>query len=69
MIKKTVAAKAGAAKTKKLAFQLKGPSHPEFLKEEVLADIFRASAKAHPKAIAMIDGERRISYAEADTSA
>lgn len=66
MTNKPMAAKSGAAKAKKLAFQLKGPVHPEFLKDEVLADIFRASAKAHPNSIAMIDGERRISYAEAD---
>ncbi|MBG1230794.1 Pls/PosA family non-ribosomal peptide synthetase [Aestuariivirga litoralis] len=66
MAKNTKPAAPRAAKTPKLAFQLKGPSHPEFLKEEVLADIFRHTAKARPKAIAITSGDRHFTYAEVD---
>ena len=47
-------------------FSLIGPKHPEFLKEEVLADIFRATVERSPNATAIISGERRLSYLEVD---
>ncbi len=53
----------------KAAFEtssLIGPKHPEFLKEEVLADIFRATVARAPNATAIISGERRLSYLEVD---
>ena len=45
---------------------LAGPLHPEFLKEEVLADIFRATVARSPNATAIITGEHRLSYLEVD---
>ena len=45
---------------------LRGPVLKEFLKEEVLADIFRATAARSPLATAIIDQSRKISYAEAN---
>ena len=45
---------------------LQGPKHPEFLKREVLADIFCATVARSPNAIAIISGERRLSYLEVD---
>ena len=43
-----------------------GPVHPEFLKNEVLADIFRATVVRTPNAMAIISGEQRLSYLEVD---
>ncbi len=57
---KVISAKTAAA------VALTGPVHKEFLKEEVLADIFRATVKRTPNATAIISGDRRLSYVEVD---
>ena len=56
----------GRAKKEENDFALRGPIHAEFLKEEVLADIFRASVAKSPRATAIIAPDRTLSYAEAD---
>ena len=43
---------------------LYGPAAPELLREEILADLFEASAARTPEAIALIYGEREVSYGE-----
>ena len=48
---------------------LYGPPRPDLLQNEVLADLLEATARRCPAQIALIDGERRISYAELDASA
>ena len=62
---KTAPLKTKAASTSKV-LALKGSVHKEFLKEETLADIFQATVARAPKATAIISGERKISYVEAD---
>ena len=48
------------------SFMLRGPVRPEFLKDETLAEIFRATAEAKPQHTAIIEEERLWTYAEAD---
>lgn len=52
---------------------LRGPERLDFLCQEVLADIFEATALAHPEQIALIEGQgeqlRQRSYAELDGDA
>jgi non-ribosomal peptide synthetase-like protein len=52
---------------------LRGPERPDLLRHEVLADIFEATASAHPEQIALIEGQgegaRQRSYAELDADA
>eukprot|EP01133_Synstelium_polycarpum_P018725 gene18725-22396_t len=48
---------------------LYGPPRPDLLREEVLADLLEATARRCPEHIALIDGERRITYAELDAQA
>ena len=48
---------------------LYGPPRPDLLRKEVLADLLEATARRCPRQIALIDGERRISYAELDAQA
>jgi len=60
MSKLSVAADAAA---KPLAM-LAGEKRPELLRDEVLAEIFAATAAARPDHIALTDGARRLSYAE-----
>ncbi|WP_454774276.1 Pls/PosA family non-ribosomal peptide synthetase [Janthinobacterium tructae] len=48
---------------------LYGPPRPDLLREEVLADLLEATARRCPGQIALIDGERRITYAELDAQA
>ena len=52
---------------------LRGPERLDFLCQEVLADIFEATALAHPEQIALIEGQgeqlRQRSYAEQDGDA
>ncbi|KAB8064629.1 Pls/PosA family non-ribosomal peptide synthetase [Janthinobacterium violaceinigrum] len=48
---------------------LYGPPRPDLLREEVLADLLEATARRCPQQIALIDGERRITYAELDAQA
>jgi len=45
---------------------LRGPSRPDFLREECLADILRATARQRPNHPALIWGTRQISYQELD---
>ncbi len=46
-----------------------GPIQPELLREEVLADLLEASARRNPQQVALIFGERQISYGELDRQA
>ncbi len=46
-----------------------GSIQPELLREEVLADLLEASAHRDPEQVALIFGERRISYGELDQQA
>ncbi|MDN5539859.1 AMP-binding protein, partial [Comamonas sp.] len=52
---------------------LRGPERPDLLRHEVLADIFEATAAAHPEQIALMEGQgeqlRQCSYAELDADA
>ncbi|WP_348698749.1 Pls/PosA family non-ribosomal peptide synthetase [Duganella fentianensis] len=43
-----------------------GPAQSDLLREEVLADLLQASAASQPEQIALICGERQLSYAELD---
>ena len=47
---------------------LRGPERPDLLRLEVLADIFEATAAAHPEQIALMEGQgdqlRQRSYAQ-----
>jgi len=43
---------------------LRGPARPEFLRDEVLSEIFGASVQSSPDKLAIIDGEVRLSYGE-----
>ena len=47
-------------------FVLRGAIEPDFIRDETLAEIFSATVKRAPQRIAMIEGERRISFGEAD---
>lgn len=48
---------------------LYGPLQPELLRDEVLADLLEATAKRDPQQVALIDGERQLSYGELDRQA
>ena len=52
---------------------LRGPERPDLLRLEVLADIFEATAAAHPEQIVLIEGQgdqlRQRSYAQLDAEA
>ena len=48
---------------------LRGPERPDLLRHEVLADLFEATAYAHPDTIALIAGNWQLSYAELDADA
>ena len=48
---------------------LYGPPRPDLLRDEVLADLLEATARRCPQHIALIDGERRISYTQLDAQA
>ncbi|MGE8317677.1 MAG: Pls/PosA family non-ribosomal peptide synthetase [Comamonas sp.] len=52
---------------------LRGPERPDLLRHEVLADLFEATAYAHPEQTALIEGQggeaRQRSYAELDADA
>ena len=49
---------------------LRGPERPDLLRHEVLADIFEATAAAHPEQMVLIEGQgdqlRQRSYAQLD---
>ena len=48
---------------------LHGPHRPDLLREEILADLFEASAARAPDRLALICGERELSYAQLDAEA
>ena len=48
---------------------LRGPERPDLLRHEVLADLFEATAYAHPEQTALIAGDQQVSYAELDARA
>ena len=48
---------------------LHGPVRPDLLREETLADLFEASAQRNPQRIALICGERSLTYCELDGAA
>ncbi len=47
-------------------FMLRGAIRPEFLQDETLGELFRATAKAKPDNTAIIEEDRRWTYAQAD---
>ena len=48
---------------------LRGPSRPDLLRKEILADIFEATVAIQPDHIALVWGKRRLTYAELNTDA
>ena len=48
---------------------IRGSSRPDILREEVLADLFEATAARQPDHAALIFGDIRISYGELDERA
>jgi non-ribosomal peptide synthetase-like protein len=48
---------------------LQGPARPDLLREEVLADLFEATARRLPHKPALVCGERTLSYGELDALA
>ncbi|WP_026144890.1 Pls/PosA family non-ribosomal peptide synthetase [Pseudomonas asplenii] len=48
---------------------LYGAIQPELLREEILADLLEATARRTPDQVALIAGERRLSYRELDAQA
>lgn len=48
---------------------LRGPERPDLLRHEVLADVFEATAYAHPEQVALIAGARQLTYAQLDADA
>ncbi|NBV54038.1 MAG: hypothetical protein EBR83_11075, partial [Verrucomicrobia bacterium] len=48
---------------------LNGPSHPELLREETLADILRQTARLSPDQTALKFGDRAVTYAQLLTEA
>jgi non-ribosomal peptide synthetase-like protein len=48
---------------------LRGPSRPDLIHHEILADIFEASAARHPEHPALIAGGRSVSYSELNDNA
>ncbi len=45
---------------------LRGPSHPEFMRDETLAEIFAETFKSNGKRIAIVEGNRRLTYKQVD---
>lgn len=50
-------------------YVLRGADRPELLNEELLADLFEATAHRMPEKTALISGERQLSYTELDAAA
>ena len=48
---------------------LRGPARPDLIRDELLCEIFAATAASHPSAIAMITVEGNLTYAEVDAKA
>ena len=49
-------------------YLLRGPARPELLRDETLPDIFSATAARFPERVALIEGERSITYGELDAA-
>ncbi len=47
----------------------RGPSRPDLLLSETLADLFEATVRRNPERTALVHGARRVSYAELDRMA
>jgi non-ribosomal peptide synthetase-like protein len=60
---------AGASEARSQPSVLRGARRPEFLRDELLAEIFAATVAASPQAIAMTTMERKLSYARVDHEA
>ncbi|WP_323149534.1 hypothetical protein, partial [Pseudomonas oryzihabitans] len=45
---------------------VEGPIHPDLCRDEVLADLFEATATRAPERPALLEGERSLSYGELD---
>ena len=45
---------------------LRGPVRPDLLRDETLPEIFAATAARHPDRLAIVFGDRRLTYAEVD---
>ncbi|MFZ3327123.1 MAG: AMP-binding protein, partial [Methylocella sp.] len=48
---------------------LRGPARPDLIRDELLCEIFAATAASRPSAIAMITPEGKLTYAEVDAKA
>ncbi|MGH6837985.1 MAG: Pls/PosA family non-ribosomal peptide synthetase [Methylocella sp.] len=48
---------------------LRGPARPDLIRDELLCEVFAATAARHPYAIAMITVEGKLAYAEVDAKA
>ena len=48
---------------------LRGPARPDLIRDELLCEIFSATAARHPDTIAMITAEGNLTYAEVDAKA
>src|ERR1700730_4004027 len=48
---------------------LRGPARPDLIRDELLCEIFAATAASRPSAIAMITVEGNLTYAEVDAKA
>ena len=48
---------------------LSGPSRPELIRVEVLADLFEDTARSVPRQVALICGDQQLTYCELDQSA
>ncbi len=48
---------------------LRGPARPDLIRDELLCEIFAATAKRQPSAIAMVTAEGKLTYAEVDAKA
>ena len=48
---------------------VRGPERPDLIRDEVLADIFEATARRIPGQIALVCGSRALTYGELDALA
>jgi non-ribosomal peptide synthetase-like protein len=48
---------------------LRGPARPHLIRDELLCEIFAATVRADPQAVAMITPEARLTYGEVDAQA
>src|SRR5215218_9210981 len=48
---------------------LTGPHRPDFIRDEILADLLEATAERMPDQAALVDGMRSLSYAELNDAA